>query len=87
MEPRIALKFLRPVRNLHCAIIILANAQLGQVDGNLKWELGGGGLTPNQVNAKKGNTEARRERAWAWTSAALASPWHCGSSPEPCDGN
>ena len=42
MEPRIALKFLRPVRHFHCAIIILANAQLGQVDGNLKWELGGG---------------------------------------------
>jgi len=34
MEPRIALKFSRPVQKFHYAIIILANAQLGQVDGN-----------------------------------------------------
>ena len=61
MEPRIALKFLRPVRNFHCAIIILANAQLGQVDGNLKWELGGGANSePSQRQKGQHRSQERK---------------------------
>jgi hypothetical protein len=63
MEPRIALKFLRPVRNFHCAIIILANAQLGQVDGNLKWELGGGGANSEPSQRQKGQHRSQERKS------------------------
>ena len=60
MEPRIALNFLRPVRNFYCAIIILANAQLGQVDGNLKWELGGANSEPSQRQKGQHRSQERK---------------------------